>query len=186
MTGSLVRAGGLIGIRGISPAMSADDVQSHPWLEAAAAYGSANRLAAQTILGAAGAAVPVGGGDRTKDTPALDHKDLVFKEADAIGHPVSFEGMKTEYGAYFNSYIHRAVWAADNRELHWDPTYGSLPKVFASQAAWKIVTRCSEIHGGSGFMRDIGFEKLIRDAAAFLHSDGVNRTLLLKAARHMF
>jgi len=84
------------------------------------------------------------------------------------------------------TYIHRAAWAADNRELGWDPTFGSLPKVFASQAAWKVVTRCSEIHGGSGFMRDIGFEKLIRDAAAFLHSDGVNRTLLLKAAKHMF
>jgi len=84
------------------------------------------------------------------------------------------------------TYIHRAAWAADNREQGWDPTFGSLPKVFASQAAWKIVTRCSEIHGGSGFMRDIGFEKLIRDAAAFLHSDGVNRTLLLKAAKHMF
>ncbi|UCH73721.1 MAG: acyl-CoA dehydrogenase family protein [Rhodospirillales bacterium] len=84
------------------------------------------------------------------------------------------------------TYIHRAAWAADNRELGWDPTFGSLPKVFASQAAWKIVTCCSEIHGGSGFMRDIGYEKLIRDAAAFLHSDGVNRTLLLKAAKHMF
>jgi alkylation response protein AidB-like acyl-CoA dehydrogenase len=84
------------------------------------------------------------------------------------------------------SYIHRAAWSADNREKSWDPTFGSLPKVFASQAAWKIVTRCSEIHGGSGFMRDIGFEKLMRDAAAFLHSDGVNRTLLLKAAKHMF
>ncbi|MBT7771095.1 MAG: hypothetical protein HN705_13945, partial [Rhodospirillales bacterium] len=43
-----------------------------------------------------------------------------------------------------------------------------------------------EIHGGSGFMKDVGFEKLIRDAAAFLHSDGVNRTLLLKAANMIY
>ncbi len=35
-------------------------------------------------------------------------------------------------------------------------------------------------------MRDVGLEKLMRDTAAFLHSDGVNRTLLLKAARFMF
>lgn len=84
------------------------------------------------------------------------------------------------------TYTHRAAWAADNKDEGWDPTFGSLPKVFASQAAWKVVTCCSEIHGGSGFMRDIGFEKLIRDAAAFLHSDGVNRTLLLKAAKHLF
>jgi len=32
-------------------------------------------------------------------------------------------------------------------------------------------------------MRDGGFEKLVRDAACFIHSDGVNRTLLLKAAQ---
>jgi hypothetical protein len=35
-------------------------------------------------------------------------------------------------------------------------------------------------------MRDIGLEKLVRDVAGFLHSDGVNRTLLLKAASLMF
>jgi len=49
-----------------------------------------------------------------------------------------------------------------------------------------VVTWASEIHGGYGYMRDVGFEKLIRDAAAFLHSDGVNRTLLLKAANFMY
>jgi alkylation response protein AidB-like acyl-CoA dehydrogenase len=43
-----------------------------------------------------------------------------------------------------------------------------------------------EIHGGHGYMKEFGVEKLLRDAAAFLHSDGVNRTLLLKAAKHMF
>ena len=84
------------------------------------------------------------------------------------------------------TYIHRAAWAADNQDKGWDKTLGTLPKVFASQAAWKVVTWASEIHGGYGYMRDVGFEKLIRDAAAFLHSDGVNRTLLLKAANFMY
>ncbi|MDH5749695.1 MAG: acyl-CoA/acyl-ACP dehydrogenase [Rhodospirillales bacterium] len=84
------------------------------------------------------------------------------------------------------TYIYRACWAADHKDQDWDKTMGAYPKVMASQAAWKIVTGCSEIHGGSGFMKDVGFEKLIRDAAAFLHSDGVNRTLLLKAANYIF
>ena len=82
-------------------------------------------------------------------------------------------------------YIYQATWSADHRDQGWDPTLGVFPKVFASQAAWKIVTKASEIHGGYGFMRDVGFEKLIRDAAAFLHSDGVNRTLLLKAVKYI-
>ena len=84
------------------------------------------------------------------------------------------------------TYVRKATWMADNRGLGWDPALAALPKVFASQAAWKIVTWASEIHGGSGYMRDLGFEKLVRDTAAFLHSDGVNRTLLLKAAKMIF
>jgi len=84
------------------------------------------------------------------------------------------------------SYVHRACWLADHREQGWDKTLGALPKAMASQAAWKIATWCMEIHGGHGYMKEFGVEKLVRDAAAFLHSDGVNRTLFLKAANSMF
>lgn len=84
------------------------------------------------------------------------------------------------------SYIHRACWLADHQEHGWDRTLGVLPKAMASQAAWKIATWCLEIHGGHGYMKETGVEKLVRDAAAFLHSDGVNRTLFLKAANFMF
>ena len=84
------------------------------------------------------------------------------------------------------SYIHRACWLADHQEHGWDRTLGALPKAMASQAAWKIATWCLEIHGGHGYMKEFGVEKLVRDAAAFLHSDGVNRTLFLKAANFMF
>ena len=84
------------------------------------------------------------------------------------------------------SYIHRACWLADHQDHGWDKTLGVLPKAMASQAAWKIATWCLEIHGGHGYMKEFGVEKLVRDAAAFLHSDGVNRTLFLKAANFMF
>ena len=84
------------------------------------------------------------------------------------------------------SYIHRACWLADHQEHGWDKTLGVLPKAMASQAAWKIATWCLEIHGGHGYMKEVGVEKLVRDAAAFLHSDGVNRTLFLKASNFMF
>ena len=84
------------------------------------------------------------------------------------------------------SYVHRACWLADHKDQGWDKTLGALPKAMASQAAWKIATWCMEIHGGHGYMKEFGVEKLVRDAAAFLHSDGVNRTLFLKAANSMF
>jgi alkylation response protein AidB-like acyl-CoA dehydrogenase len=82
------------------------------------------------------------------------------------------------------SYIHAACAAADGNG-EWDPTMGALPKVRASQAVWKVVTQAMELHGGYGYMKNLSMEKLLRDAAAFLHSDGANRTLLLKAARHI-
>jgi len=81
------------------------------------------------------------------------------------------------------AYVHQAARAADNVEREWDPTMGALPKVFASEVAWEVVTTTLSLHGGHGYMREMGIEKLVRDAAAFLHSDGANRTLLLKAAR---
>jgi len=84
------------------------------------------------------------------------------------------------------TYVRKATWMADNRDKGWDPALAAFPKVFASQAAWKIATWASEIHGGYGYMRELGLEKLVRDTAAFLHSDGVNRTLLLKAAKMIF
>jgi len=84
------------------------------------------------------------------------------------------------------AYIHRACWLADHMDRGWDWTLGALPKAMASQAAWKIATWTMEIHGGHGYMKEFGVEKLLRDAAAFLHSDGVNRTLFLKAANFMF
>jgi alkylation response protein AidB-like acyl-CoA dehydrogenase len=84
------------------------------------------------------------------------------------------------------SYIHRACWLADHQEHGWDRTLGVLPKAMASQAAWKIATWTLEIHGGHGYMKELGVEKLVRDAAGFLHSDGVNRTLFLKASNFMF
>ena len=84
------------------------------------------------------------------------------------------------------SYIHRACYLADHQEQGWDKTLGVLPKAMASQAAWKIATWCLEIHGGHGYMKEFGVAKLVRDSACFLHSDGVNRTLFLKAANFIF
>ena len=84
------------------------------------------------------------------------------------------------------AYIYRSAYLADHRDEGWDATLGVLPKAMASQAAWKIAQWTLEIHGGHGYMKEFGVEKLVRDAAAFLHSDGVNRTLFIKAARSLF
>ena len=80
------------------------------------------------------------------------------------------------------TYTHHAARAADEERGRWDPTLAAYPKLFASRVAWEVTTKAMELHGGHGYMRETGIEKLLRDAAAFLHSDGANLSLLLKAA----
>ena len=139
-------------------------------------FPASNAYAAASVLGVAGAAY-----DRslrwTKDRvqggrPLIQHDTIAAELAE----------MRMLIDAA-RAYVHDAAWKADHRDSGWDPTLGALPKVFAAQTAWTVVTKALELHGGYGYMRDQGFEKLVRDAAAFSHSDGVNRTLLLKAAQ---
>ena len=142
-------------------------------------FPQSNAYAAASVLGVAGAAYT-----RAVDwaqTRVQGGKRLI--EHDGIAADLAEMRMLIDAA---RSYIHRSAWLADNQEQGWEPSLGVLPKAFASQAAWKIVTRCLEIHGGHGYMRESGVEKLVRDAAAFLHSDGVNRTLFLKAAGFLY
>ena len=142
-------------------------------------FPQSNAYAAATIIGVAGALY-----DKAVDWAQVrvqGGKPLI--EHDGIRAQLAEMRMLIDAS---RSYIHRACWLADHQEQGWDKTLGALPKVMASQAAWKIAQWCLEIHGGHGYMKEFGVEKLVRDAAAFLHSDGVNRTLLLKAANFMF
>jgi integrating conjugative element protein (TIGR03756 family) len=65
-------------------------VGGNPWREARATLGAAQRLAARTLLGRM-LSFPIGSaGNRTEGDPARrDHRNLVFRDSDAIGNPVS-------------------------------------------------------------------------------------------------
>jgi alkylation response protein AidB-like acyl-CoA dehydrogenase len=81
------------------------------------------------------------------------------------------------------TYAHKAARYADLPPEHRDPKLATYPKVFAARAAWQVVVRSLELHGGFGYMKEVGMDKLVRDAAAFLHSDGTERALFLRASR---
>jgi len=142
-------------------------------------FPQSNAYAAATVLGVAG---------------ALHQKAIEWAQVRVQGGKalIEHDGIRAQLAEMrmlidaTRSYVHRAAWLADHQEHGWDKTLGALPKAMAAQAAWKIATWTMEIHGGHGYMKEFGVEKLVRDAAAFLHSDGVNRTLFLKAANFMF
>jgi alkylation response protein AidB-like acyl-CoA dehydrogenase len=63
-----------------------------------------------------------------------------------------------------------------------DRKHASLSKIFASEVAVDVCREAMELWGGAGYMRKNPIEKLMRDALSFLHSDGTNDVLALKAA----
>jgi len=58
----------------------------------------------------------------------------------------------------------------------------AAPKLVASVTAFEVTRHALEVFGGSGVMREVGMEKLLRDATIFLHSDGTNTIMRKKIA----
>ena len=72
--------------------------------------------------------------------------------------------------------IRKGCWQVDHPE-HYDPVFARCIKPFCSEVSMRVTLAALNMHGGSGAMKDVGMEKLVRDAMMFLHSDGMNDTL---------
>jgi alkylation response protein AidB-like acyl-CoA dehydrogenase len=72
--------------------------------------------------------------------------------------------------------VRRGCWQADHPE-HFDPMLARSIKPFCSEVSMRVSLAALNMHGGNGAMKDVGVEKLVRDAIIFLHSDGVNDSL---------
>ena len=62
----------------------------------------------------------------------------------------------------------------------------NMAKLFASEEIFKVAQHCVELHGGNGMMLDFGVEKLLRDAAIFLHMDATVDISKMKIVKNMF
>jgi len=78
------------------------------------------------------------------------------------------------------SYLWYAGWNC--RQAEFDRKHASLAKIFASEASVEVCQQALELWGATGYMKRNPIEKLVRDALSFLHSDGTNDVLSLKAA----
>ncbi|MBI3127097.1 MAG: acyl-CoA/acyl-ACP dehydrogenase [Candidatus Tectomicrobia bacterium] len=84
------------------------------------------------------------------------------------------------------AYLYRAALNIDDPEEETDFSMPPMAKVFAAEMAFDVAKEALEIFGAYGYMKDAPMEKYFRDAASFLHSDGVNDVLLLRAARLLY
>jgi alkylation response protein AidB-like acyl-CoA dehydrogenase len=62
----------------------------------------------------------------------------------------------------------------------------NMAKLFASEEVFKVCQHAMELHGGNGVMLDFGVEKLLRDAAVFLHMDGTTDISKFKIVKSLF
>ena len=69
------------------------------------------------------------------------------------------------------SYIHRACWLADHQAHGWDRTLGVLPKGdgLGGGVEDRHMMPRDPRRSRRGYVKEFGVEKLVRDAAAFLH-----------------
>jgi len=97
--------------------------------------------------------------------PIIKHANIAIKLADMYQSLMAAQMM-----------VRRGCWIADNYE-YFDLRLARSIKPFCSKVVMNVTLEAMQMFGGSGVMRDVGMEKLVRDAAIFLHSDGANDTL---------
>ena len=114
---------------------SYNELGGNPWTEIRTTLGLAQKTAADGLLGTL-IPVPVeSAGNRTEGTPDnRDHKNLIFRESDAIGHPISSVsglvsglGMlcpseTTSFVPYFQSGLDALAWRQEVPEIFYPPS----------------------------------------------------------------
>jgi len=112
-----------------------NELGGNPWAEIRATLGLAQKTAATGLLGAL-FPVPVdSAGNRTEGTSETDHKNLVYRETDAIGHPLSsLSGLvagvgllcpsqTTSFFPYFQSGLDALSWRQEIPEIFYPASF---------------------------------------------------------------
>ena len=81
--------------------------------------------------------------------------------------------------------LDRAACAVDDNAPDAD-VLCNMVKLFASEEIMKVCQHAVELHGGNGIMLDFGIEKVLRDAAIFLHMDATVDISKFKIVKAMF
>jgi hypothetical protein len=128
-------------------------------------------------LGAAWAAIDKAnaymGERRAFGKPLADFQALQFKLAD----------MATDLEAA-RLMIYRGADAIDRADTN-ATMYSAMAKRYATDLGFDIVNAALQIHGGYGYLKDYGLEKLVRDLRVHQILEGTNEIMRLVVARKM-
>jgi alkylation response protein AidB-like acyl-CoA dehydrogenase len=104
--------------------------------------------------------------------PVFDHQ--------LQAHRLARMSMKIDAARF---YLWYSGWTAQQGKP--DARVASLCKVFAAEASVDVVQQAFELWAATGYMKKNPIEKLLRDAVSFIHSDGTNDVLTLKASARL-
>ena len=123
-------------------------------------------------------------------TASLRHSIKYSKERHQFGKPISsnqaiqfkIADMAMEIEAA-RLLIWKAAWAKDNNQNF--GVLASMAKVYSSEVAMKASTQCVQIHGGYGYIRETGVERLMRDAKITQIYEGTSEIQRLVIAKSL-
>ena len=121
---------------------------------------------------------------------SLDASIAYSKERIQFGKPISSnQGIQFKLADMAMSIeasrliIHKAAWAKQNGQKYGH--LASMAKVYASETAMKASTDCVQIHGGYGYIRESGVERLMRDAKITQIYEGTSEIQRVVIAREV-
>ena len=79
--------------------------------------------------------------------------------------------------------VYKSAWMKDQKQCYGQ--IASMAKVYASEVAMQASTQCVQIHGGYGYMRESGIERLMRDAKITQIYEGTSEIQRIVIAREI-
>ena len=121
---------------------------------------------------------------------SLDHSIKYSKERKQFGKPISSnQGIQfklSNMGIEIESarlLIHKSAWLKTQGKKFGH--IASMAKVYASEVAMRASTECVQIHGGYGYIKETGVERLMRDAKITQLYEGTSEIQRLVIARYL-
>ena len=79
--------------------------------------------------------------------------------------------------------VRQAAWKKDQKQNY--SNVASMAKVYASEVAMRASTQCVQIHGGYGYIKETGVERLMRDAKITQIYEGTSEIQRVVIARDL-
>jgi len=121
---------------------------------------------------------------------SLNHSISYSKERKQFGKPIaSNQGIQFKLADMAMEIeaarllIWKAAWAKDNHQNF--GVLASMAKVYASEVSMRASTQCVQIHGGYGYIRETGVERLMRDAKITQIYEGTSEIQRVVIARSL-